>query len=202
MTSKRQHLATFVLCALPAVLSASPEDCARITEDDARLACYDDLFGATSTHTPQTTSKWRKEIRENPMTDTRDVFLSLSSDETIPGRFSGSTHGRLFLRCMENTTAVQFGVGDHFLADIQGYGRVEYRLDDRPMRKRNFTESTDHSTLGLWNGGRAIPFIKDMLGHDRMIVRITPFNESPMTMTFTISGLDTDIAELRATCGW
>ena len=190
------------LAALPVTLSAAPEDCAKIADTVDRLACYDDIFGVAASRPAQTLSKWRKEIRENPMTDERDVFLSLESEDTISGRFSASGHGRIYLRCMENTTAIQFAVGDHFLADIQGYGRVEYRLDDSPMRKRNFTESTDNSTLGLWNGSRAIPFIKEMLGHERMIVRITPFNESPRMMTFSIAGLDADIGDLRDTCGW
>ena len=202
MTRAHHQITATLVAALPTLLCAAPEDCARIAENNARLACYDNLFGVTASRPAPTQSKWRKDIRENKMTDTRDVFLTLESDDTIPGRFSGAAHGRLYLRCMENTTAAQFSVGDHFLADIQGYGRVEYRIDDAPMRKRNFSESTDNSTLGLWSGSRAIPFIKELLGHDHMIVRITPFNESPKTMTFTISGLDADIAELRSTCGW
>ena len=191
-----------LLVALPQPSAASPEDCAKIIANEARLTCYDDIYGVTESRPAPTMSKWSKDIRENQMTDDRDVFLTLKSEDTVVGRFSGAGYGRLYLRCMENTTAVQFAVGDHFLADVQGYGRVEYRLDDAPMRKRNFTESTDNSTLGLWNGGRAIPFIKEMLGHDKMIVRITPFNESPKVMTFAISGIDTEITDLRATCGW
>lgn len=195
-------LTTIIIMAFSRVSASAPEDCAKIVENVQRLACYDDIFGSTATLSVPSVSKWKKEIRENPMTDERDVFLTLRSEETLPGRFGGMGHGRLFLRCMENTTAIQFAVGDHFLADIQGYGRVEYRLDDQPMSTRKFTESTDNSTLGLWSGGKAIPFIKNMLGHDRMIVRITPYNESPKMMTFIISGLDKEITDLRNTCGW
>jgi len=179
-----------------------PASCANLSDGRERLACYDDHFGVTVTKSPPTPSKWRKQVKTNPLTDDTDVFLTLLSEEPVPGRFGSAGFGTLHLRCMENTTAVQFAVGDHFLASIQGYGRVEYRLDDQPMRSHRFRESTSHETLGLWSGREAIPFIKAMLGHDRMIVRITPFNESPKTMTFNISGLDADITELRDTCHW
>jgi len=103
---------------------------------------------------------------------------------------------------MEDTTAIQFQVGDHFLSDIQGYSKVEYRLDTAPMASKTFRASTSNETLGLWSGRSAIPFVKQMLGRDRMIVRITPYNESPVMMEFTIAGLQKDIATLRETCKW
>ena len=181
---------------------ATPESCAEITSDQARLTCYDDIFGVTRGESVPTKSKWTKRVETSQMADETDVFLTLLSDDRVAGRFGNDGSGVLYIRCMENTTALQFRVGDHFLADIQGYGRVEYRLDDRPMQSKNFRESTSNETLGLWNGGQSIPFMKSMLGHDRMIVRITPFNESPKTMTFSIAGLDTEIEQLRKTCGW
>ncbi|WP_157018348.1 type VI secretion system-associated protein TagO [Mesorhizobium xinjiangense] len=56
--------------------------------------------------------------------------------------------------------------------------------------------------LGLWNGSRSIPVIKQMLGKSRMIVRMTPYNENPFTATFDITGLENEIAPLRDACQW
>lgn len=35
-----------------------------------------------------------------------------------------------------------------------------------------------------------------------MIVRFTPFNESPVTAKFNITGLEEAIKPLRDSCGW
>lgn len=82
------------------------------------------------------------------------------------------------------------------------YGDVTYRLDDAPARTKGFTESTNNRSLGLWRGNQAIPFAKEMLDHDEMLVRMTPYGESAVTARFRISGLREAIAPLRAACAW
>jgi len=131
------------------------------------------------------------------------VFLRLTSENPIAGRFGNAGNGLLLLRCMENTTAVVFRFNDQFMASIQSYGVIEYRIDKSPIVWRLYTqESTDNMALGLWRGRAAIPFIKSLLGHETLLVRATPFNESPVTLTYDISGIDNAIAPLRKTCRW
>ena len=203
---------------------AGPDACLQFSDDAIRLACYDVAMGykadglgdgPASPATPTTngdeppaptkapdTGKWQMRRDISQLTDEKYVFVTTKSNETIPGRFGSAGNARLSLRCMENTTAVILTMNDHFMADIQGYGRVEYRLDDRAMQRVSMTESTDNSALGLWRGGSAIPFIKSLFGHQRLVVRATPFNESALTVTFDISGVEAATAELRETCHW
>ena len=63
-------------------------------------------------------------------------------------------------------------------------------------------ESTDNRALGLWRGGESIPVIKSMLGKRRMIVRATPYGDSPFMAEFIIAGLDEEIEPLRNACSW
>ena len=88
------------------------------------------------------------------------------------------------------------------MADIQGKGRITYRLDSEDAARHTFRESNDNQALGLWSGGQAIPFIKGMLGHDRMLIRATPFSDSTVTGEFNIAGLDEAIKPLREACNW
>lgn len=44
--------------------------------------------------------------------------------------------------------------------------------------------------------------IKDMMGKTEMVVRMTPYSESPFTATFQIAGLEKAIEPLRKECGW
>lgn len=199
---------TLIACAVAALALAAPagaqERCKTITDDAARLACYDvenDVLEIT-TEDPIGIGKWDKQIRVSPMTDDRNIYLRLESENQIRGRFGGPGNAVLWLRCMENTTAVLMDFNGHFMSDIQGYGRVEYRLDDAEMARFATTASTDNSTLGLWRGNVAIPFIKRLLAHERLILRATPYNESAVTATFDIRGIDEAVIELRETCGW
>lgn len=88
------------------------------------------------------------------------------------------------------------------MSDNRGGGRVDYRIDDNPADYRSMEESSDNKALGLWSGGRSIPFIKSLFGGETIFMRASPFNESPVEMTFNISGLEEAIEPLREACGW
>lgn len=104
---------------------------------------------------------------------------------------------------MENTTALFFATHCHMTSSrYNDYGDIEYRLDRDPAGVVSANESTDSSSLGLWSGARSIPFIKGMFGKSELVVRMTPYGESPFMATFDISGLEKRIAPLREACGW
>lgn len=188
--------------ALPA--HADPAACGKISRDLDRLACYDAAIGLTPEQTTlQTDSKWTVRVEKSDFEDTTDVYLSLQSDEPLScGRFGSPQRANLLLRCMENTTAIYIGTNCHLTSGHGGYGNVDVRLDDEKAFTASMQDSTDNKALGFWSGGRSIPFIKRMIGKERMIVRFTPFSESPTTATFSIAGLDEDIAPLRSACKW
>lgn len=106
------------------------------------------------------------------------------------------------IACRENTTSLYISFADHFMSSLQGRGIVTYRIDKAPAEKRRFLESNDNSVLGLWNGGSSIPFIKQLLGRNTLLVRATPFSDSSVTAEFPISGLEEVIEPLREACHW
>jgi len=219
-------LACLLATGVPAQSTDDPHACVSIQSDTLRLACFDAAFapdgqaassvdsaagGGNGTKAAETapalaspdTGKWQLSTDKSAMTDDQNVFLRLTSENPIAGRFGNAGNGLLLLRCMENTTAVVFRFNDQFMASIQSYGVIEYRIDKSPIVWRLYTqESTDNMALGLWRGRAAIPFIKSLLGHETLLVRATPFNESPVTLTYDISGIDNAIAPLRKTCRW
>jgi type VI secretion system protein VasI len=204
MFFQRISTATFALfcLALPAL---AEQDCTALRDDAARLSCYDLQSGYKQIDgsTPPGTGKWTVRIETSPMTDQTDVYLHLESETLLPARFgSGNAPADLFVRCRENTTSAFFVFNDHFMSDIQGYGQIEYRLDKNAMSKVGTDASTDNKALGLWSGGRAIPFLKSLFAHDQLIVRATPYNESALTVTFDIRGLEAASEKLRDACKW
>jgi type VI secretion system protein VasI len=202
-------LASFcVLAALgtPATAAGDPAECVFIDTDLDRLACYDRVAGRTTTpkqaDTPPEGGAWVVQLDKSEFKDTTDVYLSLVSDDELScGRYNRSK-AVLMLRCMENTTALFISTNCHLTSGHGGYGRVEYRIDDRKSVTRSFTDSTDNRALGLWSGGKSIPMIKQMLDGEVLLTRFTPFSESAVTARFQIKGLDTAIAPLREACNW
>ena len=81
-------------------------------------------------------------------------------------------------------------------------GNITYRLDDETAKTVSANASTNNRALGLWRGNRSIPFLREMFGKNRMVVRMRPFNESPFTANFEISGLEDAITPLRSACNW
>jgi len=145
---------------------------------------------------------WQQSTEKSGMDDSQTVLLTLEADDTVTGRYGEAVRPELILRCVEKTTAVTLQFGDHFMASVDDYGVVTYRLDARPAQRKDFTESTDNTVLGLWSGGDAIPFIKSLFGAKSLLVRATPFSESPIEARFNIVGTMKAVADLRKACKW
>lgn len=196
-------LALFLSLPFISPVNAQTEACATIENDLDRLACYDKASGRTPTaDTVATESKWVVRLEKSDFKDTTDVYMTVQSDEPVSCGYSGRQEITLFVRCLENTTSVILATHCHVTSGHGGYGQVEYRIDDRKAESRGFNESTNNRSLGLWSGGRAIPFAKKMFDAKRMIVRFTPYGDNPVTASFDISGLKEAITPLREACSW
>jgi len=159
---------------------------------------------ATSADAPVTgaTGDWFVKQDRSAFDDTSTVVLSLQSTDTVRGQFGPPGPPAIYLRCMENTTVAYLWVNDLFLSDIQGFGTVDLRIDDQRADTVRMQGSTDNKSLGLWSGTSAIPFIKRLAEGQRVVFRVTPFNESPVEFGFTVAGLATAMEPLRKACGW
>lgn len=152
---------------------------------------------------PEPPSPWRVNKWTSQMDDSPAVSLTSSSDSIYTGAYGGAPGpATLHLRCLENETNLFIKLNGHFLADIQSYGKVTYRIDDQQARTVRMAESTNNKALGLWSGGQAIPVIRRMLNHDQVTMRVTPYNQSPETITFPIDRIEEDIKPLRTACHW
>lgn len=195
--------------------------CLTISDNLERWSCYDDAAGyKPASDEPEDSEQpsdtparvvidydagrnWTARTRVSEFEDTTDVFLSTPSKAPLMcSDFGGQREATLMIRCLENTTAVIINTHCHVASGFQGYGEVDVRIDDEAAFNRSFDASTDNSALGLWNGGSAIPFVKRLLDKETLRLRFTPFNKSPVTAEFDISGLDAKIGELRDNCGW
>lgn len=185
--------------------------CAAVEDGGERLLCYDAIFRMKieTAEVPRSDSAvgdvglWNIRTETNRITDRTDVFVSVNSSQTVPARFvfSGS-QAVLMLRCQEGTTALTVWFAGQFMASSGGYDQITYRIDDLPAVRDQWAESTNNEHMGLWSGGKAIPLIKQMFGRKNFLVQATPFNESPLTLDFDITGVEKAVNELRTACSW
>lgn len=138
----------------------------------------------------------------SPLDDSPIVQIFTTSTNVHQDRYGRRKPLRLAIICQEDKTRAYINFADQFMADIQGKGRVDYRVDEGPARHRNFRESNDNSALGLWNGATAIPWLRELFGGSVLYVRAMPFSESQVSGEFDIEGIETVIEPLREACNW
>lgn len=182
-----------------------PKACAVMSDAGQRLLCYDGIFKETKSSeqaSPAVNAKWQLSTTKSKIDDSATTTVTLDSDDDFAGKYGGREKATMIIRCQENATSLYFIIGDHFLSDIQGYGEVTYRIDDRKAATKGFDVSTDNKALGLWSGGTAIPFVKQILGSKSLVIRVTPYSESAITATFDTSGADEAVKPVRENCKW
>lgn len=198
-------VAAVAVLAATGAAEAAPSDCLKIPNDLDRLACYDRETGRTPSAStlPKTAGKWLVRKETSKLTDQPTVVMSVDSNESIDCGWNKGEKISLVLRCMENKTVLYFATECHMTAsEYNDYGDITYRLDDEKARKVGGDASTDNRALGLWSGGKSIPVIKQMFGKNQMIVRMTPYSQSPFTATFDVAGLEEASKPLREACRW
>ncbi|WOC15466.1 type VI secretion system-associated protein TagO [Pseudochrobactrum sp. MP213Fo] len=194
-----------VLLMLTSMSSAENSKCIKTENDLDRLACYDNEAGRTpkSVLITETAGKWSPTSTTSKLTDDKNITLQLASEEIVNCGWNKGDKITLILRCQEQKTALFINTQCHMTSsEYNGYGDVTYRLDSDKAQIIGMSESTNNRSLGLWTGGKSIPMIKQMLGKQQMVVRMTPFNESAFTATFDLTGLEAAIKPLRDECKW
>ena len=207
-----QKLLVIVLLSLPFQFSPAfssdqqaTSKCASILNSVDRLACYDEIFQkkdrSKSNAENISVGKWEISSTLSKIDDKLNVTLLLTSDNEISDRYGHFGNAILVIACREAKTDMYFNFANNFMTDNQNYGEVIVRLDKAAARTVRMRESTDNKALGLWNGA-GTTFIKTMIGAQRLLARAVPFNENPVDVEFTITGLEEAIKPLRKACNW
>jgi len=176
------------------------EECADISNDQRRLACYDAEYRPAVE--AESVSEWTVSEQTSPIDDSKTVVVRTDALEAVLGRFGRDHLPSLIMRCQENRTVMYIHFDQLHMADIQNYGSVTMRVDQQQASTRNMQASTNSTSLGLWSGGQSIPVIRSLFDADILTIRATPFSESPVTVQFPISGLEEAITPLREACNW
>ncbi len=219
------------LALLAAPLARADTACPQIADSAERLACFDAAYpsrppshvigsaaangleiapdsdtavaapgGTPSAEPAALTGGWKADQEVAEGSGFTNVFSWVDAAEEV--QCDGQTHRpSLFLRCMENETAVLL-VTDCPVSSQGVGGLVSYQVDDGPTRLRTFIERTDQTALGLWDYGTVLPFLRDITAGNALKMKYTPKGEARQKeLNFAISGAAEAIARIDAACG-
>jgi type VI secretion system protein VasI len=202
---KRFTLITVLCLSSQSAIANDIAECAQLSNDLDRLACYDIASGRTpEAQDVETDTAWEVRTETSAFDDTTSVYMSVKSEEVLTcGRgLNAARNTTLMLRCHENITAMFLSTDCHLASGHGDYGNIDMRIDDNPAFKLAFSTSTNNRALGLWNNAYATVTIKRLIGADQLLMRFTPYAENAQTVTFPISGLEEAITPLREACNW
>jgi len=187
-----------------AQVAAGGQSCAPIAEPLDRLACYDAIFSPAPDLELPESGLWDVRIEESVVNNRLDVHLELASEGVVPVEYGLPQQAKLRIRCLNNVTSALFWFGGNYVSDYGHFGEMTYRIDDGAPRTVQGRVTTDNQSIGLMGGAAAIPFVRQMLTADALLLSVNPVNkdETPVAVVFRVEGLGTAIEPLRKSCSW
>src|SRR5690606_15667970 len=79
---------------------------------------------------------------------------------------------------------------------------VRYKLDDGSIQTIWMDEAAGGEALGIFNGSRAIPWIKGLLDHDTLVVSFDSYSRRGLEFSFDVSGLRNHLSPRSEACDW
>lgn len=174
--------------------------CAAEEGDLARLACYDGMAKQRGLSGPQSqpvqvagVGKWQVSSKVNPIDDSKTETLILLPES---GQSKWGRPVALIIRCQSNETDLFISWNDY----LGSSASVLTRIGSEDAVTKSWSLSTDKQATFHPRG--TITFIKQMMGANKLVAQVTPYNESPVTAVYDTTGLENAIKPLRETCGW
>ncbi|WP_052481021.1 type VI secretion system-associated protein TagO [Gilvimarinus agarilyticus] len=203
---KLKALCLLILTSAPQLLYAETTKeiakCAATSADATRLICYDDLAKSLGVDKPKTThntgaGNWSVTTKVSPIDDTTNVYMSVQADESVQSGYK-KVRPSLHIRCKEDSTDVYFSWGLYLGTK---FTRILTRLDKEEAKDRLWNISTDRKAAFAIDND-ILPYIKNLFGNDKLLAQVTPYGESPVMATFSITGTEEAIKPLREACHW
>jgi type VI secretion system protein VasI len=174
--------------------------CQSEAKSDDRLACYDRALPPKVVEDAKPAAgvgKWQVSTQSSPVDDSENVFVSLAANESFRSQFGESVTPDLYITCREKKTELYINWDTYLgLNETQ----MLYRLDKQKAKTKTWNISSD--TKAVFYRGNVIEFVKALTQANGMYAQITPYNESPVNVTFDLTGLSEALKPLQKACGW
>lgn len=188
---------------------AATVDCSKIKTDAERLACFDNTSKPNESPVSDgQKSLWSLFTVPSKWDDSVRYGIRLVSDNQIDEGVNDNKYGKILIFCVAQNTGLFFTIADlstntnDLLASHGDVGFVRYRLDKEQAKTIEMDLGETERVIGFWSKEQSIPFIKEMFGHDKMLLAIDRSERGSTTLEFSIKGIEEAIKPLRKACNW
>lgn len=141
-------------------------------------------------------AQWTTSVKVDELTDEKTAVFRLPARSTTRGAAGVPYRPSIIFRCAGGEVADFYvNVG----AYVTDQTPVHLRFDRGIALQDEWSASTDNTALFATD---AQEMIDSILTHQRVIFRFTPFQESPQTTSFALSGLGAHGRVLKSHCGF
>jgi len=206
---KSLKLAVLVIFFLSVFLFTSFADLYIVNDKDGNNVCitnidtliaeyrelgYEMILCRTDPVDKSDTGKWSYDKSINPIDDTVVVSFVL---ECVGVPFRSPT---LILRYRDKKTDLYIKWYEYFSGDIT---RVTYRFDTENAKTESWLVSTSNDSMFYSHKSKdTIKFIQRLMEADRFVVRATPYDNGPITVTFDVQGLKNAAKQFNNVLPW
>ncbi len=108
---------------------------------------------------------------------------------------------RFVVACQEGETRAIFDIDTYLMTGRDDRVGAEYRLDQEIAQSARWSTSVSRRHAGHWGMG-AVAFLRELLEHESLYVRVTERNGAQHDAEFDLTGLEPVVEEVAAACGW
>lgn len=167
--------------------------CKRITEDAARLKCFDQAFESKEPEKSEDTpapGSWKVSESKSPVDDKSEVSAILAANDSKSG---------LFARCKNNATELFVMHVSTYIGSSDNNVRVTLRINDLPAVTENWSGATGGKGAFSKSAVRTLKLLPDQAN---LFVRMFDFQGVPHDATFALGNLSQIREMISATCKW
>lgn len=136
---------------------------------------------------------WITNETVDAMDDSKTIVITKIADTGV------GTYGdpiSLSIMCRDGKTVALLNW--HTFMDTEAV-RVTARLDKEEASTVSWSISNDHESTFARN---AEDYARSLLGKEKAIFRATPYGENPITVTFSLAGLEAAVQPIEEACEW
>jgi len=144
-------------------------------------------------------SNWHSSTNIDPITDKETVTFVLTADRSPAATLPVT----LIVACSDRTTSVGIHWQDYLGAEEVG----PYLLKDVTLRMGAGVPEekawvTNPAQTTTWAGQPTREMVEGFIHNDRVAAQVTPYNSSPVAVTFSTVGLESLLQANFSLCGW
>lgn len=168
--------------ASPVLAQSAGSDCAAISGDAERLACYDAVF------------------RTGGVPSVAATVAALESEQLIPARPSGRAPATMTVACESGQLSIAFAFAGNTMSALGNDAGITLQYDLQAARSRTLPVNGTNTAIVMGASDGAEAFLQGLEGATNLTVRVTPVSSRSLSVRFRVDAFMPAIAPVRAAC--